>query len=106
MLGRVHADRSFADGGRALDGFYVGDRRVNCRFFLEIFAFKFDPEVRGRGLKFQRDLRAGMERGAAHRRGFGERVLKLSSRGHGALSNRDRGEWPEWFALDALERSG
>ena len=62
MLDCVHSHRAFADGRRALDGLQIFDLRVNRRLVLQILAFEFDPVIDWRGLKFERDFFAGVQR--------------------------------------------
>ncbi len=88
VLDRVHAHRAFSNRGRALDRFHVGDRGVDRRFVLQIFALELDPVIGRGGLDLKRDPSAGMERSAAQRSGFGEGMLKLGGGRHGSLPNR------------------
>ena len=77
VLDGVHAHRSFADRGRALDRFQVLDRRVDRRLVLEIFALELEAEIDRRRLQFERDLFAGVQRRAADARAPGESLLRL-----------------------------
>jgi len=78
----VHADRAFADGGGALNCFQIVDLRVNGWLVLEIFASKLDSVIDRRGMKFERDLFAGVQGGSAKASDFAYAMLKFMRRGH------------------------
>ena len=55
----------------------------------KILASKLDAGIRRRGLNFQRDLFAGVQRRSADGGGLGESHLRLGDRRHGGLTNKD-----------------
>ena len=95
MLDGMDAHRSFTDRGCAFHHFQVRDCRINRRLILEIFAPELDSVIHRRGVKFQRDLFACVQRSAAKTAGLAEGMLKLGRGRHKPLSNRDFVVWPD-----------
>ena len=82
MLDGVHSHRAFADGRGALDHFKIFDLRIDGRLILQIFPLEFDSMIYRRGMQFQSDFVARMQRRAAKASSFTNCMLKLWSRGH------------------------
>ena len=89
MLHRVHIHAAFGDGGGSLDLLHLLGQRWNEGLVLQVHAAEFEAKILGGRLKRERDLLAGMKRGAGHRDGFGEGVLTVGE-GHGREWKRAR----------------